>query len=104
MSELFNKEENAQKESLKDTSRVHTSSHKPTKKYAMKIKETKKKQQANVIDGRKPFIRHIQRTGENDLNELRVNNSGHNGDGFSSVGTRTGAIKLTLAGAQDWWC
>ena len=25
------------------------------------------------------------------------------GDGFSSVGTQTGAIKLTMAGTQDWW-
>ena len=26
------------------------------------------------------------------------------GDGFSSVGAQTGAIKLALAGTQDWWC
>ena len=32
----------------------------------------------NVIDGRKPFIRRTQRTGKNDLNEHRVNDSGHN--------------------------
>ena len=25
------------------------------------------------------------------------------GDGFSSVGARTGAIKLAMAGTQDWW-
>ena len=25
------------------------------------------------------------------------------GDGFSSEGARTGAIKLTMAGTQDWW-
>ena len=25
------------------------------------------------------------------------------GDGFSSVGTRMGAIKLAMAGTQDWW-
>ena len=39
MSELFDKEVNAQKEK---TSRVHTSSHKPTKKCAMKMKERRK--------------------------------------------------------------
>ena len=36
MNELFDKEVNAQKESLKKTSRVHASFHKPTKKCAMK--------------------------------------------------------------------
>ena len=36
MSELLNKQVNVQKESLKKTSRVNTSSHKPTKKCAMK--------------------------------------------------------------------
>ena len=33
---------------------------------------------ALVIDGRKPFIRRTQRTGENDLNKRRVSDSGHN--------------------------
>ena len=42
MSELFDKEVNAQKESLKKTSGVHASSHMPTKKCAMKMKETNK--------------------------------------------------------------
>ena len=26
------------------------------------------------------------------------------GDGFSSVGARTGVIKLAMTGTQDWWC
>ena len=42
MSELFDKEVNAQKESLKNTFVVHASSCKPTKKSAMKMKERKK--------------------------------------------------------------
>ena len=42
MSELFDKEVNAQKESLKKTSGVHASSSMPTKKCAMKMKETNK--------------------------------------------------------------
>ena len=56
----------------------------PTKKCAMKMnetnKQTRKKQRArkNVFGGRKPFIRRTQRTGENDLHNLRVNDSGHN--------------------------
>ena len=43
-------------------------------------KEQRKKQylHKNVIDGRKPFIRSTQITGENDLNERRISDSGHN--------------------------
>ena len=43
MSELFDKEVNAQKESLKNTFGVHTSSRMPMKKCAMKMKQTNKK-------------------------------------------------------------
>ena len=79
MSELFDKEVNAQKESLKKTSGVHASSRMPTKKCVMKMKQRKKRHaRKNVFGGRKPFIRRTQRTGENDLNKLRVNDSGHN--------------------------
>ena len=74
MSELFDKEVNAQKESLKKTSGVHASSRMPTKKCAMKMKGTnkqrnkKKKRRAhkNVIDGRKHYIERLQKTGEKD--------------------------------------
>ena len=112
MSELFDKEVNAQKESLKKTSGVHASSRMPTKKCAMKMKQRRSKRRArkNVFGGRKPFIRRTQRTGENDLNKLRVNDSGHNegtiwcqGDGFFERGRMNGAIKLAMAGTQDWW-
>ena len=34
----------------------------------------------NVIDRRKHFIRCIQKTGENDFNEIWINDSGHNED------------------------
>ena len=30
--------------------------------------------------------------------------NGCQGDGFSSVGAQTCAIKLAMAGIQDWWC
>ena len=43
--------------------------------------ETKKKtmrMRKNVIDGRKHFIGCLRKTGENDLDKLRVNDSGHN--------------------------
>ena len=48
-------------------------------KMKEKNKETRKKRRArkNVFGGRKPFIRRTQRTGENDLNMLRVSDSGH---------------------------
>ena len=50
MSELFDKEVNAQKESLKKTSRVHASSRMPTKKRAMKMKQRKKRRaRKNVL-------------------------------------------------------
>ena len=51
-----------------------------------------------------------------DINQLQVNDCWYNegttfskrvneclGDGFFSVGTRTGTIKLAMAGTQDWW-
>ena len=69
---------NAQKEK---TSEVHASSHKPTKKCAMKMKETRiRKRRAckNIIHRRKPFIAPIQETGENDLHQLRANDCGYN--------------------------
>ena len=58
------------------------------------------------------------KTDEKNWDKLRVNNSGYNkdtilfskqvngcqGDGFLSVGAQTGAIKLAMAGTQDWWC
>ena len=43
--------------------------------------ETKKKtmrMRKNVIDGRKHFIGCLRKTDENDLDKLRVNDSGHN--------------------------
>ena len=52
MSELFDKEMNAQKESLKKTFGVHASSRMPTKKCAMKMKETNKKKN----DGRLKYF------------------------------------------------
>ena len=71
MGELFDKEVNAQKESLEKTSGVHASSpRKPTKKCAMKMKETnkeirkKRRARKNVIDGRKHYIGRLQKTGE----------------------------------------
>ena len=51
---------------------VHASSHKPTKKVCdenetKKQIRTKRHARKNVIDGRKPFIGRIRKTGKNDL-------------------------------------
>ena len=74
---------NAQKESLKKTSGVHTNSCKPTKKCAMKMKvlerNKEKKRQASKIffDGRKEFIRRVQKTCVMDIKQLQVNDSSY---------------------------
>ena len=65
MSELFDKEVNAQKEK---SSGVHAS---PRKKCAMKMKqrnkqEKKRRARKNVIDGRKHYIGRLRKTGEDD--------------------------------------
>ena len=74
MSELLDKQVNAQKE------RVHVSSRKPMKKVYDENEAKKKKTTCakNIIHGRKSFIMPIQETGENNLHELRVNNYGYN--------------------------
>ena len=56
MSELLDKQVNVQKESLKKTSGVHTSSHKPTKKCVMKMKERKKEEEKNDCRVKKIFV------------------------------------------------
>ena len=58
----------------------------------MKMKQRKKRRaRKNVIHGRKPFITPIQKTGGNDLHELRVNNYGYNEDTICLVNRRIGA-------------
>ena len=84
MSELFDKEVNAQKESLKKYfrgSRKLPKAHEKVCDENETNKETKKKKRRarkKVFGGRKPFIRRAQRTGENDLDKLRANDSGYN--------------------------
>ena len=77
MSELLDKQVNAQKEEI---FRVHVSSRKPTKKCAMKMKVELEKNDVrkNVIHGRKPFITSKQKTGGNDLHKLLENDCGYN--------------------------
>ena len=76
----------------------------------------KKERRKNDVykNGCEEFIRHLWKGRVIDIKELQVNNSWYNegticlvngwqGDDFLSVGRRTGAIKLTMAGIQDWW-
>ena len=84
MSELFDKEVNAQKESLKKNFRgsrklPHAHENVCDENETIKQRRSKRRVRKNVFGGRKPFIRRTQRTGENDLNKFRVNDSGHNG-------------------------
>ena len=72
---------NAQKESLKKNFQGSCKfPHAHEKVCDENEKKQRKKRHArkNVFSGRKPFIKRTQRTGENDLNKLRVNDSGHN--------------------------
>ena len=71
ISELFDKETNAQKEGSHKLPQAH-------EKVYNENERNKKKRYAhkNVIDGRKPFIWRTQRTGENDLNKNSGNNEG----------------------------
>ena len=59
--------------------RVHASSLKPTKKCAMKMKESrirkKRRARKNVFDGRGEFIRHLWKGHVMDINKPRVNDS-----------------------------
>ena len=61
---------------------VPTFSCKPTKKCAMKMKETNKKKTdmriKMLLMERKPFKMPIPKTSENDLHDLQVNNYGYN--------------------------
>ena len=79
----------------------------------MKLKERKNDCCIKFFDGRKDFVWLYQKSGVTNFDELWVNNSshtkgisylsskqvnGHQRDGFLSVGTRMGAMKLAMAG------
>ena len=73
MSELLDKQVNVQKESLKKASGLHATSHKPTKKCVMKMKERKKRlPRKNFCGERKDFVKLYQKTGWTDFDELGV--------------------------------
>ena len=77
MSELFDKEVNAQKESLKKNFRgsrklpyAHEKACDENERNKQRNKKEKRHTRKNVFGGRKPFIRRTQRTGGNDLHKL----------------------------------
>ena len=77
MSELLDKQENAQKEKNFGGSRKLPQAHEKVCDEN-ETKKQKRRVRKNVIEGRKPFITSIQNTGKNDLHELRGNDYGYN--------------------------
>ena len=76
MSELLDKQVDAQKEKIFGGSHKLPQAH---EKVCDEMKQRKKRRvRKNVIEGRKSFITPIQNTGENDLHELRGNDYGYN--------------------------
>ena len=76
MSELLDKQVNAQKEKNFRGSRKLLQAH---KKVCDENEQTKKWcAHKSIIDGRKPFIMPIWRTGKNDLHEAQGNDYGYN--------------------------
>ena len=73
MSELLDKQVNAQKEK---TSGVHASSRKPTKKVCdeneRNKEEKKRRARKNIIDGRRAFIGYLRKTRAMDINQLQL--------------------------------
>ena len=78
MSELLDKQVNAQKEKIFQGSRKLPQAHeKVCDENESRIRK-KRRVRKNVINGRKPFITSKQKTGENDLHELLGNDCGYN--------------------------
>ena len=80
MSELLENKVNSylKREFGKNTSGVHVSSRKPTRRCVMKMKETRKNNVCKNFNERKWFISHTRGTGEMDRYEMLVNNSLYN--------------------------
>ena len=109
MSELLDKQVNAQKENLKkyfQGSRELPQAHKKMCDE-MKVEARKNDGRLNIFVGRKEFIRCVQKARVMDNKRLQVNEgticyskrvNRCQKDGFLSVGARTGAIKLVMAG------
>ena len=93
---------------------IHAGVTQAHKKCAMKMKERKNNGCVKIFfDDMKNFVWLLLKLDITNVDELQDNNSshtkgtvclyskrvnGHQGDGFSSVGARTDAIKLAMAG------
>ena len=79
MSELLDKQVNAQKEKTFQGSRKLPQAHEKVcnENESRRIRK-KRRARKNVIHGRKPFITSKQKTGENDLHELLGKDCGYN--------------------------
>ena len=84
MSELVDKQVNVQKESLKKTSAVHAKlpqAHEKVCDENERNKQTRKKKKRRApkifFDGRKEFIRRVQKTCIMDIKRLQVNDSSY---------------------------
>ena len=76
MSELLDKQVNAQKEKIFRGSRKLLQAHKKVCDENESRIRKKRHARKNVIHGRKPFITPKQKTGENNLHELLGNDCG----------------------------
>ena len=74
MSELFDKQVNAQKQK---TSGVHVSSRKLTKKVCDENESRKRQAPKIFFDGRKEFIMHVWKTGVMVIKRLQVTDSSY---------------------------
>ena len=100
MSELLDKQVNAQKEK---TSGVHASSRKPMKKVCDE-NERNKRVRKNIIHRRKPFITPIQETGENDLYQLQAKDCGYNEGTICLVNGQISTEGMVFRAWAHEWC
>ena len=78
MSELLDKQVNAQKEKIFRGSRKLLQAHEKVCDENERRIRKKRRARKNLIRGRKPFITPKQKTGENNLHELLGNDCGYN--------------------------
>ena len=78
MSELLDKQVNAQKEKIFWGSRKLPQAHEVCDENESRIIRKKRRERKSIIHGRKPFITPKQKTGGNDLHKLLGNDCGYN--------------------------
>ena len=100
MSELLDKQVNAQKEKIFQGSHKLPQAHeKVCDENESRIRRKKRCVRKSIIHGRKPFITPRQKTGENDLHELLGNDCGYNEGTICVV---NGLISVNRMVFQAW--